>query len=134
MNVQHPISKILPAVTNEKGYTSRKFVLFIDGQFQQYPQFEAKGNAINSLDSLKPGDLVSVDFDLHGREWPNAKGEIIQITSLSAWRINKVGASQASGIYGGTPPIPPKEQPTSNAPRQAQQTVETSNEIEDLPF
>lgn len=65
-------------------------------QYPQYIAFETIKDRVRLLDNFKPGDEVSVEFNLRGREWTNPKGEKKYFNSLELWRINPVMAHQQS--------------------------------------
>jgi single-strand DNA-binding protein len=73
-------------------YTKRMVVL--DDQADKYPQqiaVEFGGKAMEAVANVKVGDIVTVTFNLRGREW-NGKWFV----NLSGWKI-QVSANDAPG-------------------------------------
>lgn len=64
-------------------YTKR--VVVIDDQADKYPQqvaIEYGGKALESVDRIKVGDIVTATFNIRGREW-NGRWFV----NLSGWKI-----------------------------------------------
>lgn len=79
-----------------------------------YPQtlkFEASQDRCDKLDSVNPGDEVTIHFNINGREWTNKDGVVQVFNTLSIWKVDIVGDTA---------------QPSSN--------LETSSGDDDLPF
>ena len=55
------------------------------------------------LDSVQPGENITVHFNLRGREWTSPQGEIKYFNTLEAWKIDKAGAS-TGGDYSQSVP------------------------------
>ena len=87
----------------DKSFTKREFVIEIpdgkDPKWNQFIQFEFTKDNCMSLDAYRPGDHVTVDFNLRGREW---KGRYF--VNLQAWRIEKVGEHRQGAVDAGPPP------------------------------
>jgi len=64
---------------------AREFVIEVaDGQYPQMVKFQLVQDKCNLVDEYAEGDVVTVEFDLRGREW-NGK----YFTNLQAWRMNR---------------------------------------------
>ena len=89
---------------NDK-FSKRELVLDVpDGKYPQVVCLEASGDRCAALDGLNDGDEVSVDFNIRGREWKPASGDVKFFTTLSVWKIETTKKAEASsgGGYGGT--------------------------------
>lgn len=84
-------------------FKKREFVVeFAENpQYPEYIKFELIQSNCQQLDAFKPGDELSVSFNLKGRKWTDAKGEVKYFNSLQAWRLEKKAGSSAD-----TPPPP----------------------------
>ena len=75
-------------------FQKREFVVEIeDGKYPQYLMFQATGDRCAALDDSRIGDEVSVTFNLRGREWKNASGEVKYFNSLDVWKLDLVKKS-----------------------------------------
>lgn len=100
-------------------FTKREFV--VSDKSARYPQtiqFQATQDRCDLLDQHVVGGLVEVHFNLNGKQWTNAQGEVKTFNSLDAWKINKV---QVDGVK--------PEQET-----QPQETPPSDSQSDDLPF
>ena len=111
-------------VINEEQVISDKFkkrefvVEEADAKFPNILMFELTQDKTGDINSFNVGDDVKVSFNIRGREWNSPQKGIMYFTSLNAWRIENVGAS-------------------NGAPIQEQAPVDTltpSNDGDDLPF
>ena len=94
-------------------FKKREFVLkTVDGDYEQFIQFQTTQDRTDSLNFVKEGDAVTVKFNLQGKPYTNKEGVTKYFSNLNAWRIEKLNADA------------PKAEPTANAPEA----------IEDLPF
>jgi hypothetical protein len=80
------------------------FKLDVGDSYNDNLQFEMYKGAdhVSHLDSFikfnKVGDLVDVEFKLKSKEWTNPTTKIEKtFTSLSCWRVEKVGEAVAVG-------------------------------------
>lgn len=107
----HPMSFELTAQLHQVSPTDQVTATFKKRAFvvryasnPQYPQFvsmQLVQDKCSELDSVAPGTMVTVSFDLQGREWTDPKtNEKKYFTSLNAWRIKPAAP-------GATPPPPP---------------------------
>lgn len=92
-------------------FSKRDFVLEVtDGKYMQLVSFQAAGDKASQLDGLKPGDEVSVAFNVRGREWRSPSGEVKYFNTLDAWKVTRTGATQSRG---GSHETPPPSMPTT---------------------
>ena len=81
---------------NEK-FSVLEFV--IEEPHDQYPQhikFQLSNANCNLIDAFKKGDLIEVEFNLHGKKYEK-DGKISYFNTLSAWKARLVNsASQPS--------------------------------------
>ena len=119
------------AVHVSEKFSKREFV--VTDTSSMYPQdisFQATQDKCAMLDGIQPNDQVEVSFNIRGREWTSPQGEVKYFNSLEAWRIEKVGQSNAMPAGGpsamslGSDPIPAA---TTSA-------VASNEEEDDLPF
>ncbi|MFI5404881.1 MAG: DUF3127 domain-containing protein [Nitrososphaerales archaeon] len=72
-------------------FQKREFI--VEDNSSTYPQtniFQLVQDKCDVIDSFKPGDEVKVMFNLTGREWTNAQGEVKVFNTLSAWSVVKI--------------------------------------------
>lgn len=73
--------------TFESGFTKREFVVTVeDGKYSQDIMLECLKDRTALLDELTPGQMVTVTFDIRGREY-NGR----YYNNLQAWRIEQGG-------------------------------------------
>ncbi|REJ83625.1 MAG: DUF3127 domain-containing protein [Bacteroidetes bacterium] len=89
-------------------FRKREFV--VTDNSSQYPQhisFQLTQDKCSMLDGYKPGDIITVHFNLRGREWTSPQGEIKYFNTLEAWRIERSGSessySQETPDYSDIP-------------------------------
>jgi len=84
-----------------KGFTKREFVVTVeDGKYPQDIALECVQDKTKLLDGLKEGQLVTVTFDIRGREY-NGR----YFNNLQAWRI-KAEENGSSSADDDRPPVP----------------------------
>lgn len=85
--------------------------------YPEYIKIEAHQDKCDALDELRPGDEVTVHFNLRGRPWTNKEGVTSYFNTLALWKFSvdrTVATSQ---------------------PVHVNQTAATSaDETDDLPF
>jgi len=85
------IHKIFDTEQKSASFQAREFVIEVaDGQYPQMVKFQLVQDKCNLVDDYSEGDVVTVEFDLRGREW-NGK----YFTNLQAWRM---GRGEDSGV------------------------------------
>lgn len=75
-------------------------------KFDNWPMLEFGGEeAYRQLDGYNEGELVTISFDLNGREYTDKQtGEVRYFTSVRGYKIERAGQQQ------------PPQQPTAQAP------------------
>ena len=90
------IVKIFDTEQKSASFQAREFVIEVaDGQYPQMVKFQLVQDKCNLVDEYAEGDVVTVEFDLRGREW-NGK----YFTNLQAWRMNR-GEDSGEGDSAG---------------------------------
>lgn len=92
------ILEISPVQQVSEKFRKREFVIEYT-ENQQYPEYiklELVQDKCNLLDNLKTGQEVAVMFNLKGRKWTDAKGEVKYFNSLQAWKINAAGSENTT--------------------------------------
>ncbi len=99
-----------------KDYATRTFYVDITTRpdYPNYLPFELRRDKVNLTDRLKPGQTVTVSYNLNGRPYDNtAKGGTKGIyLSLDAWRIDVVELTSAA-VYQSAPPPAPAPTPAA---------------------
>ena len=88
--------------TFDSGFTKREMVVIVeDGKYPQEINLEFVQDKVSLLDSLQPGQQVSVSFDIRGREY-NGR----YFNNLQGWKVVTEDSTQspAGDDYA---PIPP---------------------------
>ena len=102
-------------------FKKRDLVIEIeDGKYKQVVKFQLINERCDLADKLRAGQDVEVSFNLQGREY-SKDGKTSYFTNLTAWRVKKVGDSEA--------PAPTENRPT------LQEVVKVFDDgNDDLPF
>jgi len=100
------------------GFRKRILVLMTDDQYPQTIPIEFTQDKCDLLNAVNLNDVVTVKFNLKGREWINPEGEAKYFGSVQGWALTNTG-------NGGNEPV------TKQAPAAAAATTE---EDDDLPF
>lgn len=87
-------------MTFASGFSKREFVITTAEQYPQDVAFEAVKEKIAMLDNLKPGQEVTVHFDIRGREY-NGR----HFVNLNAWRVQTQDGSGAAPSAADVPPM-----------------------------
>lgn len=85
------VKQVNDVMTFSSGFTKREFVVTTPEQYPQDVIFETVKDKTSLLDSLSPGQEVTVHFDIRGREY-NGR----HFVNLNAWRIQTDGQSGAA--------------------------------------
>lgn len=91
------------------GFTKREFVVKLTGEDENpaYPNhiaLELIKDKCAILDSYNTGDEIKVTFNLSGRLWQGQGKPERCFTSLQAWRIESMGATQGTAEQVPEPP------------------------------
>jgi single-strand DNA-binding protein len=100
------IKLVQEAKTFESGFTKREMVVIVeDGKYPQEINIEFVQDKTSLLDNLRPGQEVTVTFDIRGREY-NGR----YFNNLQGWKI--VTANDESAMTDSEqPPAPPPGSP-----------------------
>ena len=85
-------------------FRKREFV--ITENSSQYPQilsFQLTQDRCSLIDNVNLGDEIKVHFNLRGREWTNAQGEVKYFNSLEAWKIEGGKATAPAATQNSQP-------------------------------
>jgi hypothetical protein len=83
------VKVVMDVVRFDSGFTKREFVVTtVEERYPQDIKFECVKERCELLNDVKPGQRVTVSFDLRGNEF---KGKYF--VSLSAWKVQAVGGS-----------------------------------------
>ena len=85
LEIKGNLHKVYDIESKSDSFSSRDFVVELDGQYPQWVKFQLVQDRCSAIDQFKEGDQVHVFFDLRGREW-NGK----YLTNLNAWKITNV--------------------------------------------
>lgn len=85
------VKQVNDVMTFPSGFSKREFVVTTPEQYPQDVVFETVKEKTSLLDSLKPGQEVTVHFDIRGREY-NGR----HFVNLNAWRIQTDGQGAAA--------------------------------------
>jgi hypothetical protein len=124
------VKVINPTQVISEKFSKREFVIETQDQYPQLVIFQATQDKCSLLDNVQLSSQVEVSFNLKGREWTSPAGEVKYFNTVEAWRIEKVGQSNAMPAGGpsamslGSDPIPAA---TTSA-------VASNEEEDDLPF
>jgi len=110
------VKVVFDTQTFASGFTKREFVVTDDDP--KYPQdvkFQVVKERTALLDSLQPGDRVSITFGIRGNEFKDR-----YYVDLSAWEIRRESGGSSAD---------------SSAPGDADEAFETSFDVDDdVPF
>lgn len=90
-----PPTKVRKSKTTGKEYTDRSIVLVVDpGMYEQLVAFEVRDKQAADLAACRVGDIVTVAFNLRGREWKDDHGEVKYFNSCSVWKLEIAHGSE----------------------------------------
>jgi hypothetical protein len=92
------IVELSPTQQVSDKFRKREFVIEF-AENTQYPEFiklELVQDKCDLLDKFAIGQEVEVMFNLKGRRWTDAKGDVKYFNSLQAWKINAAGNKAAA--------------------------------------
>lgn len=104
MEISGKIIAILPEFRTEGGKTKHSFVVETVGQYPQKVPFEVWSEDRWSQMSIVEGSMVSVSFDINGREW-NGR----YFVSLSAWKVVRADGGGSAAPRQEAAPAPSQE-------------------------
>lgn len=96
------IKLIQDAKTFDSGFTKREMVVIVeDGKYPQEINLEFVQEKTALLDTLRPGQEVTVTFDIRGREY-NGR----YFNNLQGWKIDTAEDAPTAGMDEQAPPFP----------------------------
>lgn len=105
-------------------FQKREFVVTdASGNYPQDILFQLTQERVSHLDDINENDMVSVTFNIRGREWTSPKGEVKYFNSLDVWKLEK-------SANGAAAPTPPDIEPAS---KDTAETIVDEGD-DDLPF
>lgn len=91
------IVKIYPIQQVSEKFKKREFVIETQEQYPQVVKMELIQDKCDDLNNYKLGDLVSVYFNIKGREYtPQGKDEPIYYNTIQVWKIVSLAQKQAN--------------------------------------
>lgn len=110
-------------------FKKREFVVTdASGNYPQDILFQLTQDRTDLLNDVNEQEMVTVTFNIRGREWTSPQGEVKYFNSLDAWRVEKAGAGSAQPIQNGNQAAPM----TPKTADDAETLVDESDD--DLPF
>jgi hypothetical protein len=99
------IVEIMPIQQVSGKFQKREFVMehAENPQYPEYIKFEFVQDKCELLDKFAVGQQVEVMFNLKGRRWADAKGEVKYFNTLQAWKINIAGQASPAPVAGNAP-------------------------------
>src|SRR5690606_28015151 len=100
------LGKIKTIFTEETFGNFKKKVVWIEEEEVQYPNtYEVQFTQAKTveLDGYKEGELVEIDADVRGR-YAAKNGKEYVFNSISAWRIQRIGAAKQTQASALVPP------------------------------
>lgn len=149
----HKITPTKTIISEKTGNTYYKREIILDAsrfdqytgekKFDNFPMLEFGGEeGCKQLDSYNVGDLVTISFDLNGREYNDKQtGEVKYFTSVRGYKIEYAGQQPASTSSQAPVPQPqgntvvPYKHDAKPTPEQPASMFPPQQEIkDDLPF
>ena len=125
------IHRITPeqTITGKSGKTFTKRTLILDAarydthtgekKYDNYPSFEFSGDGMKILDAFKEGELVTVSFDLNGRELKDEQtGEVKYFNSIRGYKVERYGDVEAKAQQAPAPNAGNEQQTATVQPQQ----------------
>lgn len=115
LEISGKVDQVLEKVSGEGRngtWIKQTFVMETEGQYPKKVCFDAWGDKVDTVQNLKPGDPVTVHFDIESREY-NGRW----YTNAKLWKLD-VGSSHGGDIPGAPPPIEyiPEDQDDDDLP------------------
>jgi hypothetical protein len=88
--VKGTIKVIYPLNQVSEKFAKREFVLTTEDQYPQDVLFQLTQDKCSLADGLKVGQVVTVSYNLRGREWTSPQGEVKYFNTLECWKIDGI--------------------------------------------
>ena len=96
------LQKKLPTKVVSDKLSIQEIWIKTDGQYPQYISVQAKNDKIETLNSVNVGDAITAHINIDGRLWTGADGIEKCFNSLSLWKVEVNGKSNAvPGVDSG---------------------------------
>lgn len=106
--------------------------------YDNFPSFEFSGDKCAELNNFKPGQIVTVSFDLQGSKFTGNDGKERWFTSIRGYRVElKAFTQPQQPTQAPQPQIPvaqPQPTPMAQTQPQAQPMAQQPQDIDPLPF
>jgi single-strand DNA-binding protein len=123
--VEGKLHEVFQTMQRTETFKTREFIVEeLEGQYPQVISFQVTQDRCVLVDNYKVGDHVKVSFNIKGRAW-SKDGRSGYITTLEAWRIERVGGSTQAAPQPASPAAAPQNAPVAPAAPEAS---------DDLPF
>lgn len=111
-NADKPLMKrsIILDCTRHDPYTGER------SQYENTPQLEFTGDICKELDTLTPGDIVTVSFDIQGRKYTSRDGSEKIFTSVRPYKVELTRAATLQPQQSMQPAPQQAPDPFDNAP------------------
>jgi len=96
LKVEGKLYKIFDTQEISASFKKREFVIETDDKYPQLVKFELTQDNCDKISDFKEGEIITVHFNIRGREWTSPKNEVKYFVSLNAWRLEKEQASAPS--------------------------------------
>ena len=83
------IVRILETKATAGGFESRSVHVKTDEEWPQILDIQFTQGKVVELDKFSPGQKVTIDLNLKGREWTSPQGELVVFNSIQGWRIEE---------------------------------------------
>lgn len=125
MNIKGKLLEKSSEMQISASFKKREFVVeFAENpQYPEYVKFELIQDKCDLIDPVQPGQEIDVFFNLKGRKWTDAKGEVKYFNSLQAWKIERTSDISQ-----------PKSAPLSPNYENQKEPEWLSSNDDDLPF
>jgi hypothetical protein len=88
--VKGTIKMVYPLNQVSEKFAKREFVLTTEDTYPQDVLFQLTQDKCLIADSLTVGQVVTVNYNLRGKEWTNPQGEVKYFNTLECWKIDGV--------------------------------------------
>jgi single-strand DNA-binding protein len=101
------VKVVMDLMKFDSGFTKREFVVTTDDdRYPQHIKFECVKDRCALLDNIKPGQRVTVSFDVRGNEYKER-----YFVNLNAWRIDAAKEASAPDSAEDGPPLDQRTPP-----------------------
>ncbi len=99
--VKGAVHKIGDVIEVSDSFKKRQLVIVTEDRYPQYLNTQLVQDKVSLLDNLKKGDIVELNINLRGREWPDPKsGELKYFNTLDVWTLVKLEDAPTTSVEG----------------------------------